>query len=249
MTDAHGSPSREYAFLSALRASNLRTMPSEVVDTLADRIIVTSVAAGEVVRHEGESAPHLYLVASGLIRVFVAAPDGRTMTVRYVRRGGVLGAVSLFAAPFVLPATLQAVTNASVFTLPTRMVRHAADHDVRVARVVIDELAERVLSFIPEIASGAFATVRQRVARHILDLASDSQQGLSLRAEIRQQELADAVGSVREVVVRVLRDLREDGLIRTGRDGVVVLDAERLAVEAYTGSAAHGSSGRWNTGS
>ena len=50
---------------------------------------------------------------------------------------------------------------------------------------------------------------------------------------IGQQDLADAVGTVREVVVRALRELREAGVLRTGRGAIVVLDPERLAREAY----------------
>ena len=46
-----------------------------------------------------------------------------------------------------------------------------------------------------------------------------------------QQELADAVGTAREVVVRILRDLREDGLVTTGRDGITILDPGRLDAE------------------
>jgi CRP/FNR family transcriptional regulator len=46
-----------------------------------------------------------------------------------------------------------------------------------------------------------------------------------------QQELADAVGTVREVVVRVLRDLRTERIVETGRDRIVIVDPARLARE------------------
>lgn len=52
-------------------------------------------------------------------------------------------------------------------------------------------------------------------------------------AAITQQELADAVGTVREVIVRTLRDLRREGLLQTDRTGIVIADAERLLAEAY----------------
>jgi CRP/FNR family transcriptional regulator len=66
------------------------------------------------------------------------------------------------------------------------------------------------------------------VARHLLDLAAEHQQQAALVAPVSQQELADAVGTVREVVARVLRDLRVDGLIRPTRHGIAVLDPARL---------------------
>ena len=80
--------------------------------------------------------------------------------------------------------------------------------------------------------------MRQRVARHLLELASergpeltslDSGQELTVLAS--QQELANAVGTVREVVVRVLRELRRAGVVRTERDRIVILDPVRLSEE------------------
>lgn len=89
-------------------------------------------------------------------------------------------------------------------------------------RAPLDELSERVLSFIAEIPS-TFATVRRRVARHLLDFASEGQRGSELVTAIGRQQLADAVGTVREVVVRALRELREEGLLRTERARIVIL--------------------------
>lgn len=49
---------------------------------------------------------------------------------------------------------------------------------------------------------------------------------------ITQRELADAVGSTREVVARALRDLRACGLIATTPRGVQLLDADELSTDA-----------------
>jgi CRP/FNR family transcriptional regulator, cyclic AMP receptor protein len=75
---------------------------------------------------------------------------------------------------------------------------------------------------------------------HLLDLAAERQRDPVLVARITQQNLADAVGTVREVVVRTLRELRHDRLVETGRAGIVISEPERLLAEAYP---------RWNTGS
>jgi CRP/FNR family transcriptional regulator len=85
------------------------------------------------------------------------------------------------------------------------------------------------------------------VARHLLDLASarvgeapapGHRAGQTLIVQVSQQDLANAVGTVREVVVRVLRELRQDGLVRTERDRIVLLEPVGLIQE-------HG----WNQGS
>lgn len=55
-------------------------------------------------------------------------------------------------------------------------------------------------------------------------------------ARASQEELAEAAGTVREVAVRVLREMREEGLVRTRRGAVELLDAARLDAETYAGS-------------
>lgn len=221
----------------ALDSSNLRSLPEPTKSRLLRHGTLLTVPAGGTLHREGDEAVHLQLIVAGLLRVYVTAPDGRTLTVRYCRQGSILGAVSLFRTPFSMPASVQAVTDARVLAMPAGWIKEAADHDVAVARALIDELSDRVVSFIAEIPGSAFATVRQRLARHLLDLASGSQTGAGLEVTTGQQALADAIGSVREVVVRALRDLREEGLVETGPGGTVIVDPERLSTEAYPGVA------------
>ena len=220
---------------AAFGMSNLRSLPHETRDRLVSAGNVLSVPAGATLHREGDEAAHLELVVSGLLRVYVTALDGRTLTVRYCRPGSILGAVSLFAAPFSMPASVKAVTDAEMLSMSAPAIKQAVERDVVLARALIDELSDRVMSFIAEIPSSAFATVRQRVARHLLDLAT-AQRGGVLTVTISQQELADAVGSVREVVVRALRELREEGYVETGHNGIDLLDPVKLSTEAYPGS-------------
>lgn len=219
---------------SAVAQSHLRDLPSGVLDALLERATRTRVPAGSMTHWEGESSPHLELVVSGLVRVLVAAPDGRTMTVRYCRPGAIMGALLLFSE-LPMPANTQALVDTDLLRLSPAVVRGMARRDVRVANAFLGELSERAARFIYEIPGSAFATVRQRLARHLLDLASERMPADGTRPQLAvtasQRELADAVGTVREVVVRALRHLRDEGVIRTARDHIVILDPDRLVQE------------------
>jgi CRP/FNR family transcriptional regulator, cyclic AMP receptor protein len=219
--------------LGAVGASHLRELPPEVLDDLFTGAVRAKIPAGSVAHRESDDAPYLELVISGVIRVFVAAPDGRTMTIRYCRSGELLGAMSLFSTRFSEPATKQALVDAELLNISPTRARQVAERDVRVARVFLVELSERARNFVHEIPGSAFASVRQRVARQLLDLASmrPSQLDGELAVQITQQDLAAAAGTVREVVVRTLRQLRESGAVRTERDRIIILDPARLTVE------------------
>ena len=71
--------------------------------------------------------------------VYVTALDGRTLTVRYCRRGSILGAVSLFATSFSMPASVKAVIDAEILSMSVPAIRQAADRDLVLARALIDE--------------------------------------------------------------------------------------------------------------
>jgi CRP/FNR family transcriptional regulator len=228
----------------AIESSFLRRLEDDAVQALFRGATRRRVPAGSTFRGESEAGAHLELLVSGFVRAYVAAPDGRSLTIRYLRPGSLMGVVSLFTPRYTMPGSIQALVDADLVVLRPAAVQRLAAEDVSVAAALLDELAERVLSFVAEIPGSAFATVRQRVARHLLDLASERQHGSVLVARISQQQLAEAVGSVREVVVRALRDLRTDGIVETGSGGIRVIDPERLYGEIYGALPAR----RWNLG-
>ena len=223
---------------AAVRASHFRDLPASALEALFDGARRRSIAAGAVAHQALDDDQYLELVIAGVIRVFVTAPDGRTMTIRYCRSGELLGAMSLFSDGFTEPATKQALVDSELLVMSPERIRDLARRDLSVAQALLAELSERARSFVNEIPGTAFATVRQRVARQLLDLASDDEGrgGGELAVRITQQELAAEVGTVREVVVRALRQLRDSGAVQTERDRIVLLDPAQLTEEV-----------KWNT--
>jgi CRP/FNR family transcriptional regulator, cyclic AMP receptor protein len=226
--------------MAAIGLSPLRDLPPELLAAVTAEATTTLVHAGETIHDDGEAAPHLELVLSGLVRARVSAPDGRMLTVRYCRAGALVGAATLFAEG-TRPFAIQALTDSGLLTFRPPIVRRLATQEVRVAGALLAETSTRVLAFLGELSGTAFATVRQRLARHLLDLASEHQPSRELVAAITQQELAEATGTVREVVVRVLRELRQEGVVHTGAHGITILEPERLVAAAQPPG--------WNAGS
>ena len=127
------------------------------------------------------------------------------------------------------PVHAQAVTDARVLTTQPSVLLALAEQDPRVGLWMASESAARVDGLLQELAMNAFWPVLRRLARHLLDLAANEQQGRVLLVRASQQELADAVGTVREVVARTLGTLRSDGYIETGPSGIRLLDPAALA--------------------
>src|SRR5262245_20750871 len=214
----------------ALARSYLAGLPPELVGQLRDDGERSDYPAGTTV-YRAESDPRAAMVVRGLLRVYLTSAEGRQVPVQYARPGDVLGIAVLVGGP--ASTSVQAVEPSSVFRISARALIAAARRDPRVSWAIAEELNRRLYEVLEQTAVNAFGSVRQRVAAHLLDLASAQQHPRGrLTARVSQQELADAAGSVREVVARVLRDLRVAGIVATTADSVVILDPARLYAES-----------------
>jgi CRP/FNR family transcriptional regulator len=114
-----------------------------------------------------------------------------------------------------------------------KTITRLGQNEPRAGWIFAREITHRLFDTLDALAANTFGTLRQRIAGHLLDLAASSLQTAPLVASLSQQELADAVGSVRPVVARILGDLRADGLVETTKEGITVLDAEALVAETW----------------
>jgi CRP/FNR family transcriptional regulator, cyclic AMP receptor protein len=213
----------------ALLASPLGGLPVDVRHALCRDAVMMDVPAGSHV-FRNISDMFAFVVVRGVIRLYVADASGRQLTIRYGRHGDLIGLPTLFTqrAPNVYQ---QALTDSRMLVLRPATLQSLARTDGRVAVVLLVELSERLASYIQELGPSPMSTVRQRIASRLLDLAVDERRDGTLVARLSQHELAAQVGTVREVVVRVLRELRDAGVVRTGRDEIVVLDPSQLSAE------------------
>jgi CRP/FNR family transcriptional regulator len=171
------------------------------------------------------------VVVSGLVRQYLPARDGRQVTIKYAQAGDLVGS---FSADRLWPrAEVEAIEPSDLLYLDVVNLQRTARADPELSMALVQQLEESLRKAHQSLASTAFSTVRSRVARDLLERAGKTEPPRSgARMRVTQQALANATGSVREVVGRALRDLRLEGIIETDRSGVTILDVEALTAEA-----------------
>jgi len=216
----------------AIRESFLADLPADAVAALVDGAVrVEAPAGGRICRVEGK--PSVKLVARGLLRIVRTVADGRTITQRYVRRGDVGGIAMAFTdRKGRATGRFDAIMRSVVYEFRGETWRLVAERDARVAVALLGDLGRVAEDSMEHMANRALASMRQRVVGQLLDAA----EGPDVIAPVTQQQLADGVGSAREVVARVLHDLREEKLVATRVGSVVLLDPERLRSELIAAS-------------
>ena len=196
----------------ALAKSVLAALPPALREALTKDAFPVDVPAGTTLYY-AEDEPRCGLVITGLIRVYMSSPDGRQITVRYARTGELLGIAAIVGGP--APVSVQILTDSAVLMLNVHTLQMIGQTEPMVGWLMAQEVTRRLYDTLEALAGNTFGSLQQRVARHLLDLAASRQQGRGLVVKVTQQELADAVGSVRPVVARIIRELRVEGIITT----------------------------------
>jgi CRP-like cAMP-binding protein len=215
------------AVREAWMGSFLGELPRRPTEQLLEGAIPDAVARGEIVYRgsEHEKTATVALVVDGLLRIYISSPEGRQVTLRYMSGPDVMGMPALLLGRNA-SQDVQALTDCQLLRLDTRQFRALAQKDPTVSWIVAKEFARRFYDGLELMAENVFFSVRARVARHLLDLAV--REDRQLIVQVSQQEIADAIGSVREVVSRALKELRNEELIDRVDSGIVLVDPAGL---------------------
>ena len=187
---------------------------------LAQEARPLSVPSGAVLFDEGSPCQGFPFVLAGEVRIARGAPNGRSLELYRVRPGEfcVVSASCLFGR-HAMPAYGQATMATELMLLsPAGFERWTAD--VAFRRHVFGIFADRLTDLMALAEAVAFQRLDQRLAALLLA------QGPVLR--LTHQALADELGTVREIVTRLLRRFAEAGQVSLGRERIEVLDDAAL---------------------
>jgi CRP/FNR family transcriptional regulator, cyclic AMP receptor protein len=167
------------------------------------------------------------VIEQGLVRVYVEAASGRQATVFYVHPSELL-TYGLMGRP-AIRVHVQAVTDAWLRSLDVDHLRELSRHDADVSLALLTYYAGLLAHSTRTIAVRSLGDITDRLVFDLLERACTNQlRSGQLVVRASQQELANSIGSVREVVARSLRKLRDSGVVATGPSLVRVLDVVRL---------------------
>jgi CRP-like cAMP-binding protein len=212
---------------SAPRIGNnlLRALLGPDLALLTPHLEEWRAAPGQTIHNPGDAVTHAYFpCGSGVACFLVMLEDGRTIEAALVGREGAVGGVVSEGHP---PAYTRAeVQSAGLFLrMPLKELETA-----KVASPAVRNLFARyadclLAQVFQSVACNAAHTIEQRTAKWLLAAMDRSgDQSLSMT----QERLAGMLGIGRSYFTRVVKALRIQGLIQTGRGKVRILDSERL---------------------
>ncbi|MEJ2855843.1 MULTISPECIES: Crp/Fnr family transcriptional regulator [unclassified Saccharothrix] len=182
-------------------------------------------ATGAVVCHEGEVTRHVLVVLRGLLRVTAATANGERLLA--VRGAGDLVGERAAIDGRPRSATVRALVDVRALVLSDTAFADLCQRHPRIAWVVLTVVVARQRDTDRQRVQFS-GTATQRVAAVLIDVALRRGIADQGAVSLSQEELAGFAGTSRESLVRVLRSLREQGIIRTGRRKIDILQVGRL---------------------
>ena len=183
-------------------------------------------AAGENIYFHRFCNGGMYYVCSGAIRIYMISAAGREATIYHRRAGqtGVIHDLSEHAGENVVPVYQAEEETALVYLAKADLYKAARVHPALQERYM-DATAACVQEVVNAFFSFAFLPLRERLARVLVQKAACAS---STTVSATHESLAGAVGTSREVATRALGKLEAEGVLRTGRKHIEILDMERL---------------------
>jgi CRP/FNR family cyclic AMP-dependent transcriptional regulator len=171
----------------------------------------------------------LMLVVSGRVRVFIAGPDERELTLALLDSGEAFGAAPIEGSR---PRRIEALENTALMSCSeedlARLVEAAPTFGIRVIRLLLDS-ARHVGD---DLARLAFCAVPGRLASKLLELMDRygrvTPAGIRIDVRFTHLQLAAMIGTSRETLTKALGELRSSGSIDVRDRLIWVLDADAL---------------------
>ncbi len=204
----------------AVKGQRSYTLSDADLKAVGTHGVARSYPKNTIIVTEGDRTDSLYVILEGRVKAYVSDGEGHDMVLSTQGPGEYFGEMVLDEGP----------RSASIMTLePSRFLvvqksefRDFVSKSPAFALSLVEKLIGRARTLTASVKSLALMDVYGRVARLLLELAEDGDEGLVIPQRLTQQEIASRIGASREMVSRILKDLSTGGYLTQSRSGIVL---------------------------
>ena len=204
-----------------------------------DRILAQArlirVARDAAVFEQDAEADRFFLLLEGHVRVVKTTADGQQVIVRTISAGEMIGIAQALGRT-TYPATAVATVACVVIAWPGRLWSEFAAAFPNFQQRTYKSVGQRLEDAHNKIVEMSTEQVEQRVARSLMRLVEQTgrktEDGILIDLPISRQSIAEMSGTTLHTVSRLLSGWEERGLIKSGRQKVIVVEPRRLTMLA-----------------
>ena len=184
---------------------------------------------------QDEEATSFFLLLSGHIRVVRTTPDGHQLIARYINEGEVFG-IAIAMGRTTYPASAVPAVDCVVLSWPNSAWPELQSRVPAFGTSAYQTIGARLQETQARVVEMSTQQVEQRIASAVLRLVSQSgrktAEGIEIDFPITRQDIAEMTGSTLHTVSRLLSAWEDEGIVRSGRQKVIVVDPHALMLLA-----------------
>ena len=198
-----------------------KTLPMEDLDEAMRAAHVRRVPKGASPFNTNSPCMGFSVVLSGIIRVLKMGANGREVELYRLQPGeSCLISSSCMLGKANYSASAEAQTDLLVFTIPPSTFKQLMGRNEGLRDFVFSQFSQRLADLMMLVEAIAFHKLDQRLAALLLE------EGPELKTS--HAKLADRLGTVRDIIGRLLKNFEQRELVKLGRERVTVLDTNGL---------------------
>lgn len=207
----------------------LRDAPAATLERIARHGVYRKVPPGTVMFSERTPCGGFPLVLAGSVRVVQRYANGRELQLYRIKAGeSCLLSGTCLLGRTEYSASGIAEDKLELLVIPPAEFNALIAEDEVFRAYVFGLYGERIAALLNLVEAIAYQKLDQRLASLLLEHASAG----SATIHVTHQALADELGSVREIVTRLLRSFEDRGWVELGREKIVIRDADAIAALA-----------------
>ena len=196
-----------------------------------------SFPRASLIFREGDLARSVHLVVDGRVKVAKLTPAGREVILDMPGPGDPIGAVAAFEG-FAYPASATATVDTVCLVTRRDAFFSLLEAHPSLVRGLLSGLTLRLVELTKRMAELSGGRVEARMARLLCKLGDEQgvrrADGLFVPVRLTRQELADLCATTIETAIRVMSRWGKEDLVRTDRDGFLILDPAALELVALS---------------
>jgi CRP/FNR family transcriptional regulator, cyclic AMP receptor protein len=190
------------------------------IDALVALGVVRSYPKNMIIFQEGDASDQIFVLLEGKLKVFLADSDGKEIVVDMLSPRQYFGEMALDGES--RSASVMTIVVSKLAVIQRDDFKAFLAQNSEAAFALIVTLIRRARNLTRTIGNLALLDVYGRVARLLIDSATEESGQLVVTEKMSQQEIAQRIGSSREMVSRIVGDLKEGGYITIDGGKIVI---------------------------
>jgi CRP/FNR family transcriptional regulator len=203
---------------------------NDTVDSINDEKVCTPYKKGQVIFHEGARPLGIYCVNRGKIKLVKLGEDGKEQILRLIKPGDLMGYRALLSGDR-YSASAVVMEDSGICFIPKELFMGVLQKDGVLSMEIMKLLSDDLRKAETNITHLAQKPVRERLAEALLFIKETygfEVDGKTIDLKITREELANIVGTATETTIRLLSELKNEGVLQLDGKKIAVLNLAKL---------------------